>query len=303
VPSECLELSRDRLLERLENEYDIDRLVRRARRHAVIEPEPNLSTYSSGVIFEQSDTPIATRTRSHQTGSKRKGLFEDCGNLKRHRRGRALCSSSSSSSSSCASTVGDPDQEEEVDPITREVIAPARMYWFFRPNGTRTSFDCASLAEYMLKSGDFSDPMTRLPFSEKDLLRLDRAVAQAGVKNIESVYDASRNEIRYVNQRCQRDAVLGLERYIGELVSNMLTLIENVNEEAICVEDAESELIDSLYPNFHKNFDFLARADKEFARQSMQQYTNFLRGPPNRETRNYHGFRNYCLEILQLFEI
>ena len=62
-----------------------------------------------------------------------------------------------------------------VDPI---MLGPLEKHTFKfkRPNGTTIVFNLESLIDYLVSSGDFTDPETRIPFSDEDLKEIDRLV-------------------------------------------------------------------------------------------------------------------------------
>ena len=62
------------------------------------------------------------------------------------------------------------------DPIMREPLGK-HIYTFVRPNGSCAKFNVESLVDYLLASGDFSDPESRLPFSDEDLKTIDYIVS------------------------------------------------------------------------------------------------------------------------------
>ncbi len=63
-----------------------------------------------------------------------------------------------------------------LDPIMMVPIGKKKTFKFSRPNGTIVQFNVDSLIDYLLASGDFHDPETRLPFSESDLREIDNIV-------------------------------------------------------------------------------------------------------------------------------
>lgn len=66
-----------------------------------------------------------------------------------------------------------------IDPIMLTVIPRnARTFKFSRPNGTVVQFNVATLVDYLLATGDFTDPETRIPFTDKDLQDIDALVRQ-----------------------------------------------------------------------------------------------------------------------------
>lgn len=64
----------------------------------------------------------------------------------------------------------------DIDPIMMVPIGKAKTFVFTRPNGTQVQFLVDSLADYLLSTGDFTDPETRIPFSDEDLASIDRLV-------------------------------------------------------------------------------------------------------------------------------
>jgi len=203
-----------------------------------------------------------------------------------------------------AASCGFQKQEQEpVDPITLEPIPSKFKFVFDRPNGSQVAFNAISLSDYMLASGDFTDPLTRVPFQVDDLERLDSVARRVGGSERKSVLKASQESSKqYSASRTDRDAVLGLERYLGEQVGEMLELVEAVNNEEIELDAAESMLLSAYLPTFQQNFEILANTDKCYARQCLEQYESFILGPPNRPIRNNKSFRDYVVAVLHMFQ-
>jgi hypothetical protein len=196
---------------------------------------------------------------------------------------------------------------EELDPITMDRIPSATRFTFVRPNGSSAAFNALALIDYMLASGDFSDPLSRVPFSAQDLQRLDDIAAQhcgssSSSSRRESVVAASCNVTKFRADKSHWDGMLGLERYLGEQVCAMMALIESVNIGVASAEEAEAQLLSEIVPTFTHNFELLAGASPVFAKQSLTHFASFLRGPPNRETRNRDGFAAYVIALLRMFE-
>lgn len=51
------------------------------------------------------------------------------------------------------------------------------QFEFTRTNGSVVMYNVESLVQYLLATGDFSEPETRIPFSDEDLRRLDIEVS------------------------------------------------------------------------------------------------------------------------------
>lgn len=52
---------------------------------------------------------------------------------------------------------------------------------FVRSNGSVVVYNVDTLVQYILATGDFSEPETRIPFSEENLRQIDTEVCEGGV--------------------------------------------------------------------------------------------------------------------------
>eukprot|EP01041_Mallomonas_annulata_P007520 gene7520-15396_t len=97
---------------------------------------------------------------------------------------------------------------KEVNKIDPIMFAPLSKYTFrfVRSNGTCVLFNVESLVDYLLATGDFTDPETRIPFSDSDLKTIDRLAIKAGLHKA-SVYQAKKNPQQFTEQRFRRDAL------------------------------------------------------------------------------------------------
>lgn len=87
------------------------------------------------------------------------------------------------------------------------------------------AFNAETLADYILATGDFNDPETRVAFADSDLQEVDDILRKAGIQK-QSLLGAKRNPNHFADFQFRRDALLGLERCAGEVVTDMLTIIE-----------------------------------------------------------------------------
>jgi hypothetical protein len=109
-------------------------------------------------------------------------------------------------------------------------IDKKHVFKFSRPNGTVVRFNIESLVDYLLVSGDFNDPETRIQFSDENLKEIDAIVSHliiiiascystvpvyypnqaktAGLTKA-SVFEAKKNTNAYTESRFRRDALLG----------------------------------------------------------------------------------------------
>uniref|UniRef100_A0A7S2XUB6 Uncharacterized protein n=1 Tax=Fibrocapsa japonica TaxID=94617 RepID=A0A7S2XUB6_9STRA len=100
------------------------------------------------------------------------------------------------------------------------------QFCFMRPNSSPVRYNVGSLVDYMLSTGNFVEPESRIPFSDEDLKRLDLQVAQAGLARpsvFHAKYHAAR---RFEEQLFKQDALTGLERLLGQVVADMLHCVE-----------------------------------------------------------------------------
>lgn len=168
---------------------------------------------------------------------------------------------------------------------------------FIRPNGLVVRYNIATLAKFILTSGNFFEPETRIAFSDADLKRLDRQIKQAGLA-LDSVYLAKNGEQqqqRIKDMRFEQNALLGLERCCGELIVEMLHLVEGEDVE---LEVAELLLLTNLFPQVGDMCKQMQESDANYTAKSIQHFKLFLLGPPNRPTEDTNGLLQVCIDFL-----
>lgn len=181
---------------------------------------------------------------------------------------------------------------EQRDPITFDKLGPHQFHWKGRSNGITVKFNIESLVKYMLVSGDFIDPESRVAFVDDELFRLDIAAKEAGLE-LGSVVAAKRNRNKFDDRKFRQDALTGLERIAGDLCVRMFDLVEIEKSDA---PKAQIELLTGVFPEFKDICDQMKAADPEFAKQSICQFKTFLAGPPNRPTTDKGtGLLRMCL--------
>uniref|UniRef100_A0A7S2GAV9 Uncharacterized protein n=1 Tax=Octactis speculum TaxID=3111310 RepID=A0A7S2GAV9_9STRA len=189
---------------------------------------------------------------------------------------------------------GKQNSEPLMDPIMLTEIPPGTVTFdFHRPNGTKVVYNLTSLIDYFNTTGDFSEPETRIEFSESDLKKMDQMAEKAKL-NKSSVLAAKRDPARFDEANFKRDAMNGLERCAGELVADMLNVIESNDP-----EEGQMRLVMYLFPLFSDLHRQLLSADTEFAAMCMQHFVSYLSGPPNRPTHDRFGFLPIVLHFLK----
>ncbi|TMW60297.1 hypothetical protein Poli38472_000339 [Pythium oligandrum] len=178
-----------------------------------------------------------------------------------------------------------------LDPIMLTELGP-HTFEFVRSNGSIVVYNVDSLVQYILATGDFSEPETRIPFSDDDLRRIDAEAKRAKLDE-RSVLEAKHNKHLFDEQKVKRDGLLGLERCAGEFITQMLEVVENDDP-----EEGEMQLIMTLFPSFSSIFEQIRSADKEYAKHSMNHFKAYLRGPKNRPTVDNSGLLSVILGFL-----
>ena len=187
------------------------------------------------------------------------------------------------------------EEEMRLDPV---LLCPltedtSRHFYFRRPNGTDVVYDVVSLVDYLLASGDFRDPESRLPFSDTDLARLDE-LAQRKQLGKASVVEAKGDSAKWDALKFKRDAILGLERCIGEVLVGMSRVIESHDRLL-----AESALLLQLFPEYEDLFRQMWDADAAAATMNADDHVAFLKGPPNNRALDPHGLLGVCVNFIR----
>ncbi|RHY34105.1 hypothetical protein DYB32_001141 [Aphanomyces invadans] len=87
---------------------------------------------------------------------------------------------------------------------------------------------------------------------------------------------------------------VGLERCTGEVVTEMLHIIEDDD-----AEEGEMRLVMDVFPSFADMFGQLKSNDPEYAAQCHKHYMEYLRGPPNRPTVDASGLFDVVLDFMK----
>jgi hypothetical protein len=186
------------------------------------------------------------------------------------------------------------EEEQKYDPIMMTPLQPI-TFKFKRPNGKIIRFNVDSLCDYLLATGDFNDPESRLPFLDEDLQRLDELAAKLGLGKA-STLEAKNDAQRYAEMRLRRDGLVGLERCVGELIIEIMAVVEG---EACDEDEGQMRLIASLFPMFGDLYQQLCFLDAEVAKHTLLQYIEYIQGPPNKPTVDAYGFKPIVLSYLR----
>eukprot|EP01038_Epipyxis_sp_PR26KG_P004195 gene4195-5966_t len=195
----------------------------------------------------------------------------------------ATSSNSNNNANSSSSALKKRAKLNKFDPIMFAPILKKNIFRFIRPNGTVVRFNISSLVDYLLASGDFSDPETRIPFSDEDLKEMDNIAKKAGL-NKASVLEAKNNVNGYSDSKFRRDALLGLERCAGEVITDILQIVETADP-----DEAQMQLVMREFPTFLDYYKQIRDADAEYASKCIAHWRLFMEGPPNKPNKDEYG--------------
>ena len=180
------------------------------------------------------------------------------------------------------------------DPIMLCPVDKKNIWKFIRPNGSAVVFNLGTLVDYVLVTGDFSDPETRIPFSDNDLKEIDELTRKAGLRK-SSVLEAKRAPQAYIDSKFRRDALLGLERCAGEVVTDILNIIETCDP-----DEAQMRLLMRELPAFSDYYQQLHEADPAYARAALSHWIQFVEGPPNCPNDDDYGLIDIVCAFLRM---
>lgn len=254
--SDYRKLSKDALFVKLQEKFDMDRLLRTEARREKME---NIRLEKKRKNEETECEDSARQNTSSPTASKSKRV-----------------------------------KLNTIDPIMLEPIGKKKQcFKFARPNGSVVRFNIESLVDYLLSAGEFCDPVTRIPFSDSDLTEMDAIARKAGLQK-PSVLEAKRNTSAYTEAKFRRDALLALERCAGEVVTDILEIIETYDP-----DDAQMQLVMREFPAFLDYYRQLREADPAYASKCNAHWRLFLQGPPNRPNRDECGLINVAVHFFR----
>ncbi len=84
-----------------------------------------------------------------------------------------------------------------------------------QPKAIFIYYNLDPLKSFLITTGDFRDPKTRISYTKKQLIDIDK-----------DVYKASKNILHYKRKKERDNEILFLERYMDELTQEMIDLVE-----------------------------------------------------------------------------
>ncbi len=261
-------LSKNDLFQRLRDTYNIERLRRRELR----DEKNSKSLETTLVVASSSSSSSSTAIKP----TKKRKNDENISNIKSKKLKESI---------------------NTVDPIMLAPIKKLSSWTYCRCNGSEVAFNLDTLIDYMLSTGDFSDPQTRTPFTDKELEDIDAAARKARIQRASVLEAKSNNTTVYADNKFRRDALLGLERLTADVVTAILTVIETEDP-----DDAHVCLLVQHFPLFADYFRQLVDADKSYAKACMSHFKQYLIGPPNRRNADNYGLIDFVINFFSFCE-
>ncbi len=111
------------------------------------------------------------------------------------------------------------------DPITLEPLADSsHVFTYKRSAESVGAFDLPTLVQYLVATGDFRDPETRVPFPSQVLAKLDKAAIAAGLPS--PLGARAHKADTYKDQDTTLMAITGVERLAHDFLSESMELLE-----------------------------------------------------------------------------
>jgi hypothetical protein len=146
-------------------------------------------------------------------------------------------------------------------------------------------YNLPTLAEYLISSGDFRDPVSRTPLTPMQLQLLDELIRRHKLAFPSLAHRAGHSEYRANEQNS--NTIRGLEACISEIIVDILKVIE---EPSYRSGERNSLELTCLFSEFEIPFQEFKRLNLEASYHALKSWEAFLIGPPKKPT--YDPLRN-----------
>jgi hypothetical protein len=189
----------------------------------------------------------------------------------------------SSAAASCATSLC-PLPNDNQDPITLDALGD-QIFTFVTPQGTTIKYNIESLVEYITASGDFRDPVTRLPLTPEDILNIDNKISNVeDCQHLTSLKSIRENAHFYCVEKQKNEECQNFETCLGEIIVDILEIVETPTLGPKTSDVAEMRMY-MLFSEFEAPFKLLKVLDIEKAWHSLLSWRVLLKGSPKRPTK------------------
>jgi hypothetical protein len=186
--------------------------------------------------------------------------------------------------------------EPDIDPISLSPLGD-NTFEFSAPKGRTIVYNADSISKYFLFTGSLVDPVCRVEWSRSDVNRLQLALLEyKSEMHSESALfaDIYLKTIELKNGLSLKQNLLSLEHCLGELVSELLKIIEGKSD----TESAELEIL-LLLSQFEIPFAEMKKIDIEYSFHVWSSWILFLKGPKIKPTHDRENLLRTAVNLLE----
>jgi len=100
----------------------------------------------------------------------------------------------------------------------------------FKSNNVLIYYNLLAIKDFLIKTGDFRDPISRISFTDAQLMCIDEIDKATNKSATKSVYKASKNKKYYEKIKEKEFELLTFERILDEICTDMIAFVyENIN--------------------------------------------------------------------------
>jgi len=146
--------------------------------------------------------------------------------------------------------------------------------WVFKVSNNKfVYYNLKPLVEYLLSSGNFRDPMTRVPFSNENLNSIDKTVKSLKLK-YKSVIKFKNNPDFYRRKKIREETINTYSDQIREIISLIRDKIEDIPR--VSQLDMELNLSCIYYPNLKTLFRNLSNRSRRKCKESFDDSVGLI---------------------------
>ena len=192
----------------------------------------------------------------------------------------------------------EPDSEfqscdHDIDPITKDPIND-HVSTFMAPNGKQIRYNPISISTWFISKGDTIDPVMKIDWSTNDLIDLESSLKLLGVVFDGGLIEKIKSRRKEMErEKIKFDSLYSLETCLGELISEIMQIIEEQRGASTMVQEFNLYLCLS---QFELPFSEMKELDIEFSYYMWSSWLTFLKGPQPKPTN-----MNTCLKMALAF--
>jgi hypothetical protein len=183
------------------------------------------------------------------------------------------------------------------DPLSLEPLGSTTF--LFRHH---QAYNVDTLFQYIVSSGVFQDPTTRIEYTDGELGEIDALYRSAGGAFPRTLVQVrAENAGVYAEEKLRASAVDGVENILDGVVAQMRDTVSGapINGRKKDAYARHLYLVSQVFPQFDHTLGQLFELAPETALRCLKIYTAQVKGPAQRPTKNPHKLLRGVLEFLQ----